>query len=284
MKHVVLSIALLAATVAVAQESQDDLSESKGGLHGIVGATWDSQYIWRGFNVFGNDVVRGNSAAHALVDLNLFDTGFGVSAVGHQSLSNAFGELQRWDGTVYYQNGLFGGETFATNFRLGYVYYYYPKPNYGMTQDLMEGHAVLSWPNLLPIKGLQPSYAFAYMLPGMKNHWAEFVNADFGDNSTGMFHIAMLDYAFTVPALLASMDDQAIKLHSEVVYNSGVSPFGNEVKSGFSDAVVGASTDFAFGANRNIILTPFVYYQFSVEETVNPDNELWGGISLKYAF
>ena len=99
-----------------------------------------------------------------------------------------------------------------------------------------------------------------------------------------MFHIAMLDYAFTVPALLASMDDQAIKLHSELVYNTGVSPFGNEVKSGFSDAVVGASTDFAFGADRNIVLTPSIYYQFSLEETVDPDDEFWGGISLKYAF
>ena len=279
MKHVVLAIALLAATVAVAQESQDELSESRGGLHGVVGATWDSQYIWRGFNVFG-----GDSAAHVLADLNLFDTGFGVSAVGHQSLGESLGDMQRWDGTVYYQNGLFGGEMLATNFRLGYVYYYYPKLNYGRTQDLMEGHAVLSWPSLLPIKGLQPSYAFAYMWPGMKNHWAEDANPAFGKNCTGMFQILMLDYAFTVPALLASMDDQVIKLHSEAVYNSGVSPFGTKVKSGFSDAVVGASTDFAFGAGRNIILTPFVYYQFSLEKTVDPDNEFWGGISLKYAF
>jgi len=279
MRHVVLVMALLAASVAAAQESQDELSDSTGGLHGIVGASWDSQYIWRGFDVF-----RDGSAMNVLADLNLFDTGFGVSAVGHQSLSDAFGELQRWDGTVYYQNGLFAGASYATNFRLGYVYYYYPKLNYGLTQDLMEGHVVLSWPNLLPIKGLQPSYAFAYMLPGMKNSWAEVENPDFGDNSTGMFHIAMLDYAFTVPALLASMDDQAIKLHSELVYNTGVSPYGNEVKSGFSDAVVGASTDFAFGADRNIILTPSIYYQFSIEETVNLDNEFWGGISLKYAF
>jgi hypothetical protein len=279
MRHVVLAIALLAATAAVAQGSQDELSESRGGLHGVAGASWDSQYIWRGFNVF-----NGDSAANALVDLNLFDTGFGVSAVGHQSLSEGFGDLQRWDGTVYYQHGLFAGESYATNFRLGYVYYYYPKLNFGLTQDLMEGNVILSWPSILPIKGLQPSYAFAYMLPGMKNHWTEIANPDFGDNSTGMFHIAMLDYAFTVPALLASMDDQPIKLHSELVYNTGVSPFGTEVKSGFSDAVVGASTDFAFGANRNIVLTPAIYYQFSLEKTVDPDNEFWGGISLKYAF
>lgn len=279
MRHVVLAIALCAATVAAAQESSNELSESKGGLHGVVGATWDSQYIWRGFDIF-ND----KSAVHALADLNLFDSGFGVSAVGHQSVSEAFGSMQRWDGTIYYQNGLWAGETLAMNYRLGYVYYYYPKTNFGLTQDLMEGHVVLSWPNLLPIKGLQPSYVFAYTWPGMENHWAQSANPNFNHNATGMFHIGMLDYAFTAPALIPSMDDQVIKLHAELVYNNGVSPFGNNVISGFSDAVVGASTDFAFGASRSIILTPYVYYQFSLEDTVNPENEFWAGVSLKYAF
>jgi hypothetical protein len=279
MKRVTLLIALWAATVAVAQEPQAEALESNGGLHGVVGGSWDSQYVWRGF-----DLSYGNSVVHAFTNLNLFDTGFGVSAVGHQGISEALGDLQRWDGTVYYQNGLFAGESYATNFRLGFVYYYYPKANFGLTEDLMEGNAILAWPNLLPIKGLQPSYVFAYMRPGRSNPWKHVANPAFDNNATGMFHIAMLDYAFTVPTLLPWMDEQMIKLHSEVVYNSGVSPFGREVNSGFSDAVVGASTDFTFGANNNIVLTPAVYYQFSLEETVNPDNEFWGGISLKYLF
>jgi len=279
MKCVVFAVVLLVAITAGATEPQDEFSESQKAPQTMVGVTWDSQYIWRGFDVF-----RDGSAVHVLADISLFDTGFGVSAVGHQSLSDAFGSLQRWDGTLYYQNVLWSGELLATNFRLGYVYYYYPKTNVGLTQDLMEGHVVLSWPNLLPIKGLQPSYAFAYMRPGMKNHWAEAGNPDFDHNSTGMFHIAMLDYAFTVPAPIPSMDDQVIKLHSEAVYNSGMSPFGTNVTSGFSDVVIGASTDFAFGADKNIILTPAVYYQFSLEKTVNPENEFWAGVSLKYAF
>ncbi len=279
MKYVFASVVLLLATATLAQEAQDQVTESPGGLQAMVGVTWDSQYIWRGFDVF-----RDGSALHVLTDLNLFDTGFGVSAVGHQSLSDAFGELQRWDGTVYYQNGLFSGEALATNFRLGYVYYYYPKTNFGITQNLMEGHVIFSWPNLLPIKGLQPSYAFAYMWPGNENHWAQVGNPNFNHNSTGMFHILMLDYAFSVPALIPSMDDQTIRLHSELVYNGGVSPYGTNVISGFSDAVLGASTDFAFGADRNLVLTPSLYYQWSLEETVNPDNELWVSVSLKYAF
>ena len=38
------------------------------------------------------------------------------------------------------------------------------------------------------------------------------------------------------------------------------------------------------GADRNLVLTPAVYYQFSLEDTVNPDNEFWVSVSLKYAF
>ena len=279
MRCVVLSVMLAAAACAGVGEYEGDLSQDPGALQAMVGVSWDSQYIWRGFDVFDD-----KSALHVLADVGLGDTGFGASVVGHQSLSEPFGNLQRWDGTLYYQNVLFTGEPYATNFRAGFVYYYYPKPNFGLTQDLMEGHAILSWPNLLPVPGLQPSYAFAYMLPGRQNDWAEFRNPEFDDNAQGMFHIFMLDYAFTVPALIASMDDQVIKLHSELVYNGGVSPFGNEVSSGFSNAVVGASTDFLFGLDRNIALTPAVYYQFSLEDTVNPDNEFWAGVSLKYMF
>jgi len=278
MTRVVFLAVLLTAVAAMAGEMQGDFLESPSEPKAMIGATYESQYIWRGFDLF-----RDEGAIHAMADLNLFDSGFGVSAVGHQSTSDAFGELQRWDGTLYYQNVLWSGEPLATNFRLGYVYYYYPKTNFGLTQDLMEGHAVLSWPNLLPIQGLQPSYAFAYMLPGRKNDWAQTTNPDFDHNSTGMFHIGMLDYAFMVPGLL-SPDDQVVKLHGELVYNGGVSPLGANIKPGFSDAVIGASTDFVFGAARNIVVTPAVYYQFSFEDTVNTDNEFWAGVSLKFAF
>jgi len=269
---------LLAAAAAVAQDAQDEFAESPKEPHAMIGTTWDSQYIWRGFDIF-----RDAGAIHVMADLNLFDSGFGVSAVGHQSLSDGFGELQRWDGTLYYQNVLWSGEPLATNFRLGYVCYYYPKTNFGLTQDLMEGHVILSWPNLLPIQGLQPSYAFAYMWPGRENHWAQSANPTFNDDCRGMFQIFMLDYAFLVPGLL-SADDQVVKLHSELVWNGGLSPLGAKVNSGISDAVIGASTDFVFGADRNIVLTPAIYYQFSFEETVNPDNEFWASVSLKFAF
>jgi hypothetical protein len=279
MRHIVFSVLLLAATLARAQEGLYDVPESPGEPQTMVGASWESQYIWRGFDVFG-----GDSALHVMADMALWGTGFGVGVVGHESVPKEFGDFQRWDGTFYYQSGLLAGEPLATNYRLGYVYYYYPKHNFGQTNDLMEGHIVLSWPNLVPIRGIQPSYAFAYIWPGRSNPWTELENPEFRNNARGTFHIFMLDYAFTIPALMTVLDDHVTKLHAELVYNDGVSPFGTPVNAGLSHAVLGLSTDFAFGAARNLVLTPAVYYQFSFEDSVNPDNEFWAGISLRFAF
>jgi len=280
MKRVVFSIVLLTAAVAAAEQQwEGDLLRDDGGLDGTVGITWDSQYIWRGFDVFDDE-----SAVHILADLNLFDTGFGVSVVAHRAFGREFEDLTRVDGTAYYQNSLFAGEPYVTNYRLGYVYYYYPGLNEGESLDLMEGHVVLSWPNLLPIEGLQPSYVAAYTRPGrLDETWGVFPS-DHEDNMTGWIQILMLDYGFTVPALFHSLEDQVIRLHSELVYNDSVSPYGDNISSAFSHAVFGASTDFTFGADKNIVLTPAVYYQLSLEDTVNTENEFWVSVGLKYEF
>jgi len=50
MRHVVLAMVLLVATVALAEESPGEFSQTpqtKGGL--MAGASWESQYVWRGW-------------------------------------------------------------------------------------------------------------------------------------------------------------------------------------------------------------------------------------------
>jgi hypothetical protein len=43
-------------------------------LHGSVGVIYDSKYIWRGIDVYGD-----KSAIHPFIDLDLFGTGFGMN-------------------------------------------------------------------------------------------------------------------------------------------------------------------------------------------------------------
>lgn len=270
---VVLMVLMAVAGAAPGQDWEGDLVGVDHNVDGMIGVAWDSQYIWRGFDVFDDE-----SAVHILGDLNF--SGFGLSAAGHRANSSGFEDRERWDYTLYYQNGAFLGEPYATNFRFGWVYYNFPELNEGESIDLQEGQAVLSWPNLLPIKGLCPSYAVVKMWPAKSG-------SRLPDSSSGWLHILMLDYGFTIPGLLPDIPEHLIRLHSEIVFNDGVTmvPERRNPDQDWSHAVFGASTDLAFGPGDSIVFTPAVYYQVTLEQSVNPDeSEFWASLSLKYMF
>ncbi len=278
-----LTVVLTAAAIAPGQGWEGDLLSAHGSLHGMVGAVYDTQYVWRGFRVFGN-----KSAVHVLADVDLFETGFGVSAAGHLPTSNEFENWQRLDFTAYYQNGLFAGERYATNYRVGWVYYHYPSMSRDY-YDLQEGQAILSWPSILPIKGLCPSYVAIKLWPasGFDDGSEIAAHASRGGSASGWMHIFMLDYGFTVPGVIPQIEEHLIRLHGEIVYNDGVTPLAQRIASTWTHAVLGVSTDIDLG--HNLTLTPAVYYQRALETALwelNGDNktEIWGSVGLKYSF
>jgi len=284
MKQVIfLVVALATAATAAGQEWEGDLLGVQGGVDATLGVSWESKYLWRGFDIYDD-----TSVTHILADVSLGDSGFGMSAVGHRANSSGFEDGERWDYTLYYQNGIFSGEPYATNYRVGWVYYNFPE-FWSEEMDLQEGQAVFSWPNLLPIKGLCPSYVVAKLWPSRGDSFH-------ADAASGWWHILMLDYGFTVPGVIPEIPEHLIKLHGELVYNGGVSPLNGQLNRGegrlytnpdhdFSNVVVGASTDLYFGKGKNITVTPSIYYQHAMESTVNRDSdEIWAGVSLKYTF
>ena len=277
MKYVVLLIAVLSmSTACFAQIWEGDLLGLEGDLHGTVGVTYDSKYIWRGFDVYAD-----KSAIHPFVDLDLFQTGFGINLTMHRANSSGFEDWERWDYTLYYQNGLFGGEPYATNYRFGYMYYNFPDHSADWF-DLQELHAVLSWPNLIPVKGLCPSYVLVKLWPAHSGSTVE-GRIPGQSNVSGFAHIFMLDYAFAAPGILPEVPEQLVKLHSELVYNDGVHPGGGNADQDWSNAVIGASTDFDLG--YSVTFTPGIYYQVTMDNSVNrDDDETWVSLTLRYAF
>ena len=249
-------------------------------LHGSIGATYDSMYVWRGFNVFGHQ-----SAIHPFVDLDLWGTGFGINVTGHRANTSGFESIERWDYTLYYRNRMFEDQCYAMNYMIGYRYYNYPdrsshdttyaNPLDG-TGDLQEVHGVFSFPNLLGVEGLVPTYVLVKLWPSNSGSIAS--------NASGFAHIFMLDYGWKIKCPLTG-EDRVLNLHSEVVYNDGVDPRpgGPGVDHDWSNAVFGVSTNVDLG--HNMVFTPGVYHQVSMDKSVNTDkSDTWGTATLRYNF
>ena len=99
---------------------------------------------------------------------------------------------------------------------------------------------------------------------------------------SGFAHVFMLDYGLPVKGLVPEIPEHVLNLHTELVYNDGIGPAGQDVDHDWSNAVFGVSTDF--NLDKNLTLTPAIYYQVSMDKSVNDDDELWSTLGLKYKF
>jgi len=284
MKQIVLLAAIVLMAVAVPVQAQDE-------LHGVVDVTYQSKYLWRGIDVYDD-----KSAIQPSVILDLYGTGFGISAEGHRANSSEFETTERWDYTLFYKNALFAEESYATQYMLGWRYFHFPDaPLDGMPPgasgdiDLQEIHAVMSWPQILPVEGLVPTYVLVKLWPAESRSFvgsqaiALPSGAVTSGTASGFAHIFMLDYGLPIEGLLPDVPEQVLRLHSEIVFNDGVDPRGIGVDHDWSNAVFGIATDFELA--ENVTLTPGVYQQVTMDTTINDDkDETWFTLGMTYKF
>jgi hypothetical protein len=251
----------------------------EGELHGTIGITYDSKYIWRGFDIYGD-----KSAIHPFIDLDLYGTGFGINVTAHRANSSGYENGERWDYTAYYRGGLFEDEAYATNYMIGYRYYNYPDMSSHTTGsiDLQEIHTVFSWPKILGVERLVPSYVLVKLWPSNSGTVVG-AGSPSGGTASGWAHIFMLDYGLPIEGLLPEFPGQILNLHTEMVYNDGVHPGGGNADHDWSNIVFGVSTDFEVA--ENLTFTPGVYHQITMDNSVNPDDdETWVSLCMKYSF
>ena len=276
MKQIVLlaAIIVMAATVPV---------QAQGELHGVIDVTYQSKYLWRGIDIYDD-----KSAIQPSVILDLYGTGFGISVEGHRANSSEFETTERWDYTLFYKNALFADESYATQYMIGWRYFHFPDaPLDGMSPgasgdiDLQEIHAVMSWPQILPVEGLVPTYVLVKLWPAESGSFVG--SGGPAGTASGFAHIFMLDYALPVEGFLPDVPEQVLRLHAEFVFNDGVDPRGLGVDHDWSNAVFGVATDFELA--ENVTLTPAVYHQVTMDKTINDDkDETWFTLGIKYAF
>jgi hypothetical protein len=273
-QRIFLAVVVLFCAAGFAQAQNSE-------LHGSVDFTYQSKYVWRGFDVYAD-----KSAIQPGLNVDLFGTGFGVSILGHRANSSEFELSERWDYNLYYQNMLFGDQTYATMYRLGWMYYNYPDLSQS-DADLQELHAIFSLPKICPA-GVVPSYVLVKLWP---NSSGSLVSKKFdlstgqpsSGTASGWAHIFMLDYPLKTTGILPDTPEQVFNLHAEMVYNDGVGPAGQNVDHDWSNIVLGVSTGIDLA--DELVLTPGVYHQVTMDKSVNDDkDETWVTLSMTYKF
>jgi len=182
--------------------------------------------------------------------------------------------------TLYYGNSLFEGETYATNYTVGWVYYNHPDQSSNF-MDMQEFFASLSWPEVCPF-GVVPSYTIVCLWPSESDSvlnrtvlpGAVPARGDAG----GWIHVVGLGYDLTVPGPLPEIPEQTLHLSADMAYNDGVLGADHD----WSHAVLGVSTEFDLA--ENIAFIPALYYQVSMDDSVNDEDEWWVTLGLSYKF
>jgi hypothetical protein len=255
-KTMFLSTLLLCVT-GVAQAQESDLGIT-------LDTTYASKYIWHGF-----DFYVGKSAIQPSVDVDLFDSGFGVNVWHSRPNASGFRNVEEFDYTLYYGNQAFEGTTYAMDYTFSYLYYDYYDTG-SKNADLQELLLGLSWPELIE-GGLVPSYTVGKLYEAQSGSTLDF---------DGWVHLFGLSYDWVLPGIMSDMPEQVVTLLADVTYNDGFN--GAAVDHDWSHATIGAATPITLAPN--LTFTPAVFQQISMEDTVNTDNDTWTTLSVTYQF
>ena len=238
-----------------------------GELGVTLDATWVSKYIWRGI-----DKLDDKGAFQPSINLDLFGTGFSAnvwtsqagSSKGAGSTSTV--DAEEWNYTLAYTNSINEGEQTAVNYSVWYRFYDFPDMA-SKDADAQEVALAVSLPNLCP-GGVVPSYALVRM-------W----NSESGGAAAGLggwIHVFALNYALTIEGF-----EPVLNLGWDLTYNDGAGVGGGVVPHEWSHMTwsIGSSFDLAGGT-----LTPAIHFQNSMEDTVNPEDEIWTSLSYTLKF
>jgi len=267
-------------------------AQQPGDIHGNVGVTFDTLYVWRGILVYGAD-----TAIHPFVNLDLMGSGFNLEVVGHRANASGHELGERWDYSLYYAGAFEMEQPWETRYLAGYRYFNFPDLSSHRafkslsdigSVDLQEVYAGFAFPRLLGVKGLVPGYVVLKTWPSNSDTLVGAANPN-GGTYAGWAHVFMLDYALPISGLTAETPEQTLNFHVETVFNDGVDPrpAGGYTDSDWTHVLFGVSTDFDLG--NNVTFTPALYHQVTMEDDelrgVSPDHDItFASATIKYKF
>lgn len=232
--------------------------------------TYATKYMANGFNV-ADDEPSFQPAVH----LDSPIPGLGLTYWGALPTERQVNDSDEHDIMIRYSRTYFEKELWAFNLYHYIDYWLYPNLHYRrnsrtppLKEETFEGMKLMSginFPKLLPVGNscLVPSYTVYHWMP---------LEEDLFENGT----VHELGVSYALP--LDRAQKFALRLTETINYNDGV--FG--VASGWSHATSGIALPVPLGPRLK--LTPAVNYQWSLEDTVDPENEFWSSITAAWSF
>lgn len=263
MRKLLVAMMLVWSVGAVvnAAETADD------GVDVTFDVTYASKYIWRGFNLFGE-----NGAIQPSLDVAL-DNGLSFNVWASYPAGSGAEDATEYDYTVAYSNTVLEDSAWKTNYTVGWRYYDLIKLS-SETADMQEIFVEAEMPALVG-GGMVPHLAWYQMWEGDDGFGLD-EDGCMIDKSPGAIFVMGFDYNFTL--------DQAPELPMtfmwDVVYNDGVLGVDHD----WSHMVCGLSTSMACPEIGGT-LTPAVYFQNTFDDSVNPrGDELFATLSYTFSF
>jgi hypothetical protein len=231
-----------------------------------VSNDWVSKYMFRGF-----DVLDDRGAWQPSVDLEFGDTGLHFNWWASMALTSRGDEdavfdsypsrdFDEFDYTLYYTRS-FCDEFFETE--TGIIYY----DTFGFPKDDLDFWDAYGKVTLAKLP-LSPHADFYYSWPVHRS-----VGWEGWSTCLGVSHTVELG---CLPVF--SQDPMELALSADIWYNGGSLVPG--VETGWTHAVFGGSLTIPLP--HGLSLSPGVWYQESMEDTINPENEWWTTVSLAY--
>jgi hypothetical protein len=270
-KGIVFATALVVFTVSGAAVA------AAGDLGVDVTAGFVSKYIWHGY-----DRLDDKSAFQPSVSFDLFGSGFTAAlAMSYANASKNGGSVSTVNETEYqyilgYHNSVNGGEMTQVDYAINLVYYdFIDEPD--SVHDMYEFNATISMPQICQF-GVTPKYTLVYLWPAESDGPSNGV--------TGSMHVFGLDYDLALGEVIPNNPDQVLKFSWDITYNDGAGAAGRSDRGNpdhdWSHMTWGLSTEITCPMGGKF--RPGVYYQTSMEDSVNAHDEFWTGLSYTLSF
>ena len=252
-----------------------------------LNAKFATKYLWRGIDLMGNkaafmpSVTVDFSTITGIEELKGFSGQVLAVYPGSSGMATATTSMvnsTEYDYSVAYRGTCSQDGMVQTDYAVIYTYYdFIDQPT--TAADAQEIALAFAWPNLCSALGIDamdklvPTYMAAKI-------WRSKSNSTLAAGYDGWAHFFGLNYPVEFAGFLpgeGNEENQIFDLSFEIVYNDGYAAADHD----WSHATWGIGTDVAMGP---VTFTPAIYYQATMDSSVNTEDEFYSTFNFKYAF